>query len=111
MDRSAHREIPSAAIDGEATPAEVRAAGAHVSTCGGCRAWREAATGVTRAARLVPVDPVPDLAAAVLQAAPPVARRLEAAPDASSALRIGPVPVAVAPLLVVSSDLPPAVVP
>ena len=48
----------------------------HLDGCAGCRGWAEAAAEVTRRARLVPAEPVPDVTAAVLA-------RLPAAPSRS----------------------------
>ncbi|HVM53651.1 MAG TPA: zf-HC2 domain-containing protein [Acidimicrobiales bacterium] len=70
MQCDAHRTILSAALDGEASPIERRAADAHVAGCRDCARWFEAATAVTRAARLAPARPVPDLAAKVLALVP-----------------------------------------
>jgi predicted anti-sigma-YlaC factor YlaD len=102
---SRHREVLSAALDGEASASEERLAEAHVAACAACRAWREAAVGVTRAARLVPAEPVPDLAEAVLLAAPAASPVRAARGDGSSALRAGLVLVAVAQVVVATSDL------
>ncbi|MBX6358416.1 MAG: zf-HC2 domain-containing protein [Micromonosporaceae bacterium] len=46
------REILSARLDGEDLPGEATAADAHVATCDACAHWWEAATQVTRLARL-----------------------------------------------------------
>ncbi len=46
----------------------------HLDGCPGCRGWADAAAEVTRRARLVPAQPVPDVTAAVLA-------RLPAAPS------------------------------
>jgi predicted anti-sigma-YlaC factor YlaD len=102
---SHHREGLSAALDGEAPAPEERRAEAHVTACASCRAWREAAVGVTRAARLVPAEPVADLTAAVLQAAPAASPRRVARADASSALRVGLVLVAVGQVVLATTDL------
>ncbi|MFC8850258.1 MULTISPECIES: zf-HC2 domain-containing protein [unclassified Micromonospora] len=68
------REMLSAQLDGEETPAERVAAEGHLVTCGDCRAWFETAAAVTRRARTRVVTAAPDLADAVLAAvaaAPP----------------------------------------
>ncbi|MFI2665804.1 zf-HC2 domain-containing protein [Micromonospora carbonacea] len=62
------REMLSAQLDGEETPAERVAAEGHLITCGDCRAWFETAAAVTRRARTRVVTATPDLADAVLAA-------------------------------------------
>ncbi|MFC4108620.1 zf-HC2 domain-containing protein [Micromonospora zhanjiangensis] len=69
------REILSAQLDGEESPAERDAAQAHLDTCGGCRTWLDAAAAVTRRVRTQVVGALPDLTDAILAAAPPPARR------------------------------------
>ncbi|WP_050778126.1 zf-HC2 domain-containing protein [Micromonospora sp. ATCC 39149] len=64
------REMLSAQLDGEETPAERVTAEGHLVTCGDCRAWFETAAAVTRRARTRVVSAVPDLADAVLAAVP-----------------------------------------
>ncbi|GGM08232.1 MULTISPECIES: zf-HC2 domain-containing protein [Micromonospora] len=68
------REILSAQLDGEETPAERVAAQGHLDGCAACRGWWEAAAGVTRRARTRVVPVVPDLTDAILAAAPPTVR-------------------------------------
>lgn len=69
------REILSAQLDGEETPEEWTAADRHLDSCGDCRAWLDAAAGVTRRARTQVVTAVPDLTEAILAAAPAPTRR------------------------------------
>ncbi|MGC4807886.1 zf-HC2 domain-containing protein, partial [Micromonospora sp. DT233] len=64
------REMLSARLDGEETPAERVGTEGHLITCGDCRAWYDAATTVTRRARTRVVPPVPDLTEAILAAGP-----------------------------------------
>ncbi|MFI1197190.1 zf-HC2 domain-containing protein [Micromonospora sp. NPDC020750] len=64
------REILSAQLDGEESPAERAAAEGHLDACGDCSAWFDAAAAVTRRARTRLVSPGPDLADAVLAAVP-----------------------------------------
>lgn len=65
------REILSAQLDNEATPAEERAAGRHLETCVACQGWLDRAATVTRRARTQVVSALPDLTDAILTAAPP----------------------------------------
>jgi predicted anti-sigma-YlaC factor YlaD len=58
----------SADLDGEPLGVSAMSMHGHVVTCPGCAAWYEAVTRVTRAVRLAPAEPVPDLAPVVLQA-------------------------------------------
>jgi predicted anti-sigma-YlaC factor YlaD len=66
MDCTSYREAISARLDGEATGLPPAVVDAHLATCPGCRAWADAALRVTRAARVVPADPVPDLTVAIM---------------------------------------------
>lgn len=66
MDCELYREAVSARLDGEVTGLQPAALDAHLAGCPGCRAWAEAAQRVTRAARVVPADPVPDLTVAIM---------------------------------------------
>jgi predicted anti-sigma-YlaC factor YlaD len=68
------RESLSARLDGEDDPGERAAVDAHLTRCAECRAWQDRAARVTRLARTGLVEPVPDLADAVLVAAPPPRR-------------------------------------
>ncbi|MEV4845962.1 zf-HC2 domain-containing protein [Micromonospora matsumotoense] len=54
------REILSAQLDGEETPAERIAADAHLDGCAGCRDWCDRAATVTRRSRLTLSAPGPD---------------------------------------------------
>ncbi|MFF3854616.1 zf-HC2 domain-containing protein [Micromonospora sp. NPDC002575] len=69
------REMLSAQLDGEETPADRVAAEEHLVTCGDCRAWFETAAAVTRRARTRVVTTTPDLADAVLAAVAAAPRR------------------------------------
>jgi predicted anti-sigma-YlaC factor YlaD len=68
------REILSAQLDGEETPAERAAAEGHLDSCGDCRRWLDAAAAVTRRTRTQLVASLPDLTDAILAAAPPPRR-------------------------------------
>ena len=96
---SAYREILSAGLDGEAGALELDAATRHASTCTGCAAWFEAATSLTRAARLGPAEDVPDLTASILTASP--VRPADGLPVA----RVGLALVAVSQLLIGQESL------
>ncbi|WP_328346410.1 zf-HC2 domain-containing protein [Micromonospora sp. NBC_00421] len=54
------REILSAQLDGEETPAERLAADAHLDRCADCRDWCDKAATVTRRSRLTLSSPGPD---------------------------------------------------
>ncbi|SBT54250.1 zf-HC2 domain-containing protein [Micromonospora narathiwatensis] len=64
------REVLSALLDGEETAAERVAAEAHLSGCGGCRAWYDRAAAVTRRARLSVTVAGDDLTDVILAALP-----------------------------------------
>ena len=64
------REAISAQLDGEEPPGEAAAVAAHLEGCPSCRAYAERAARVTRLTRTRPVEPGPDLVAAVVAAAP-----------------------------------------
>lgn len=100
MDCTTHREILSAGLDGEATALEQAAADRHVATCAACTAWLDEAAGVTRAARLRPAEPLPDLTAAILARSPAAP-----APDGLPVARIGLALVALAQVLVSQDGL------
>ncbi len=91
------RDAISARLDGEDLPGESEQVDAHVARCAGCRAFAERAARVTRLTRTRAAEPVPDLTAAVLAAAPaPVrARRADAVRVALGAVGIGQFAVAV----------------
>ncbi|MET0728649.1 MAG: zf-HC2 domain-containing protein [Acidimicrobiales bacterium] len=70
MDCSLIREALSAALDDEDTGIAGTAVDAHVDTCPACRAWAADVGAVHRATRVRAAEPVPDLTAAILAAAP-----------------------------------------
>lgn len=61
-------EILSAGMDGEAADSEHRAAEQHLSGCADCRERRRAMLAVTRAVRVTPAEPAPDVTDSVLPA-------------------------------------------
>jgi predicted anti-sigma-YlaC factor YlaD len=65
------RDLVSARLDGEATDEELGALDRHLASCPACRDFASATGRLDRATRLTPADPVPDLTAAVMAAAPP----------------------------------------
>ena len=69
------REAISADLDGEGRPGAEQAVAEHLDGCADCRRFAERAVRVTRLTRTRPVEPTPDLVAAVLAAAPPVSGR------------------------------------
>lgn len=78
------REVLSAQLDGEETPAERAAADSHLASCGGCRTWFDQAAAITRRARLSVSVIGPDLTDAVLAALPATAPAAPAAPAGST---------------------------
>jgi predicted anti-sigma-YlaC factor YlaD len=64
------REAVSATLDGESPGVPQRWVDEHLDGCPACRGWADAAAEVTRRARLVPAQPVPDVTAAVLARLP-----------------------------------------
>ncbi|ANY08500.1 zf-HC2 domain-containing protein [Pseudonocardia sp. HH130630-07] len=68
MDCQECREVLSAALDGEAAPAERAAAGAHAAGCPDCSRYAADADRVTRLARVGPAEQMPDVAGTVLAA-------------------------------------------
>ena len=78
-DRS--RDLLSARLDGEATEDEAVLLDRHLASCPTCSTFADGLARLDRVTRLTPAEPVPDLTAAVMAAAAPVARdpRLEAA--------------------------------
>ncbi|WP_369132249.1 zf-HC2 domain-containing protein [Modestobacter sp. I12A-02662] len=81
------REAVSAGLDGESPGVPQRWVDEHLTSCGACRNWAEAAAEVTRRARLTPAAPVPDVAAAVLDRLP--RRRVSLrGPGVDAALRL-----------------------
>ncbi|MEV4544339.1 zf-HC2 domain-containing protein [Micromonospora echinaurantiaca] len=64
------REVLSAQLDGEETPAERAAAETHLAGCGDCRTWFDQAAAVTRRARLSVTVAHEDRTDAILAALP-----------------------------------------
>ncbi|MDM4719522.1 zf-HC2 domain-containing protein [Micromonospora sp. WMMA1363] len=64
------RDVLSALLDGEESPAERLAAEDHLTGCGGCQAWYDRAAAVTRRARLSLTGDGVDLTDTVLAALP-----------------------------------------
>lgn len=97
------RDAISARLDGEDLPGESEQVDAHLARCPVCRAFAERAARVTRLTRTRAAEPVPDLAAAVLAAAPtpaPVAtRRADAIRVALGVVGIGQFALAVSGVL------------
>ncbi|MCX2954506.1 zf-HC2 domain-containing protein [Lentzea sp. NEAU-D7] len=72
MDCSICREALSARLDGEDEGVPADQVDAHLETCAACQDWNGTATALTRTLRVRPAVPVPDLTAAILDAAPPI---------------------------------------
>ena len=66
------REALSARLDGEQEGVPADEVDAHLETCASCRSWHDSAAALTRSLRIRPATPVPDLTAAILDAAPPI---------------------------------------
>jgi len=66
-----YREALSAWLDGEDPGIPQAEVDRHVAGCSQCAAWLDAASYVTRRARIAPVEMVPDLTGRVLRAAVP----------------------------------------
>lgn len=66
------RELASARLDGELAGDEATALDAHLATCPACRSFAADAADLGRAVRVRPAEPVPDLYAAIMAAAPAV---------------------------------------
>ncbi|MFB9903920.1 zf-HC2 domain-containing protein [Allokutzneria oryzae] len=64
------REALSARMDGEPEPVPETATDQHLRGCADCRSWQARATALTRTLRVRPAVSPPDLAPAVLAAAP-----------------------------------------
>ena len=64
------REAISARLDGEPLGMPARELERHLETCSDCAGWSDAASRVTRRARLASAPAVPDLTGAVLAALP-----------------------------------------
>ncbi|MFI7068902.1 zf-HC2 domain-containing protein [Micromonospora sediminicola] len=69
------REILSAQLDGEETPAQRVAVNGHLEACADCRRWRDLATEVTRRTRTRLVTSLPELTDVILASAPPKRQR------------------------------------
>jgi predicted anti-sigma-YlaC factor YlaD len=70
MECSSCRDLISADLDDEADDAEQELLFTHLGSCAACRGFHERATGLTRAVRVRPAEPVPDLSAAILARVP-----------------------------------------
>src|SRR5262245_52913935 len=88
MDCTHCQEIVSAALDGEATTAEVDAARNHMRRCSLCAADAHAISALHDALRLVPAGEVPDLSARILAGATPERAPAPAAHSPGIVLRI-----------------------
>ncbi|MEV0057587.1 zf-HC2 domain-containing protein [Saccharopolyspora shandongensis] len=79
MDCYTYREALSARLDGEPPPVPDDRLEGHLAECADCRSWQQRAAELNRALRVGPVEPTPDLAQSVLDAArrmrDPVPRR------------------------------------
>lgn len=65
------RDLASARLDGDASPAELVALDAHLAGCAHCRAYALRVDGLNRALRVRPAEPVPDLSATIVARAHP----------------------------------------
>ncbi|MGH3812114.1 MAG: zf-HC2 domain-containing protein [Pseudonocardiaceae bacterium] len=83
MDCTQCREALSARLDGEESAAQRCTIDAHLVTCAACRRFADEAARVTRLARTALATPEPDVAEAVLAAAPRSRR-----PRLATALRV-----------------------
>ena len=68
------REALSARLDGEPEGVPAEQVDTHLETCAFCQTWHAEASALTRTLRVRAATPVPDLTAAILDAAPPIAR-------------------------------------
>jgi predicted anti-sigma-YlaC factor YlaD len=68
------REALSARLDGEATSLDDEAVDHHLHACPACTAWADELTALHRVVRVREAEPVPDLTAAILAAAPRATR-------------------------------------
>ena len=68
MNCDAARDVLSAALDNEASQAELRIASLHADACIGCAAWAGDASALHRRVRLAEADDVPDLTVAIARA-------------------------------------------
>jgi predicted anti-sigma-YlaC factor YlaD len=82
MNCSQARELISARIDGECGAEDGHQLDSHLARCAVCHAFEVDAISLTRAARLRPAEPVPDLSAAILRTAAPARTRWAARPSA-----------------------------
>lgn len=74
------REALSARLDGEATSLDDDAVDHHLHTCPACTAWADELTALHRVVRVREAEPVPDLTAAILAAAPTATRARRRSP-------------------------------
>lgn len=72
VDCNTCREALSARLDGEPEGTPADEVDAHLETCTSCQAWHDDAAALTRTLRVRPATPVPDLTAAILDAAPSI---------------------------------------
>ncbi|MGP4017481.1 zf-HC2 domain-containing protein [Saccharopolyspora sp. 5N708] len=75
MDCCTYREALSARLDGETTLVPDEQLKDHLAECAECRSWQQRAAELTRAMRVRPVEPTPDLTESVLNAASPLRDR------------------------------------
>ena len=66
------REALSARLDGEPEGVPAEQVDTHLATCALCQTWHAEASALTRTLRVRAATPVPDLTAAILDAAPPI---------------------------------------
>ncbi|MFD4637803.1 zf-HC2 domain-containing protein [Lentzea sp. NPDC058436] len=66
------REALSARLDGEPEGVPADQVDAHLDGCASCREWHDGAAALNRVLRVRPAARVPDLTAAILDAAPPI---------------------------------------
>jgi predicted anti-sigma-YlaC factor YlaD len=88
MDCAFYREAASARIDDELSGLESAALDAHLAACPTCRGWADAATRVTRVARVAPAEVVPDLTGSIMAALATRAERPKPKPAPGSPLGI-----------------------
>ena len=70
MSCDTYREAVSALLDGEDAGLEDDRVRAHLGTCRSCAAWADELSTLHRMVRVREAEPVPDLTAAILDAAP-----------------------------------------
>lgn len=107
MDCDTAREALSARIDGEEEGGRVAALDGHLRSCAACRVWEDRGRQALRATRVHLAEPVPDLTAAILAAAPSLTPRpRRAAADAEVlVLRLGLVMMAALQVIVALPEL------